>query len=122
MDIGESSRAGFSRSSKLIHLPESSLFSAIADQVNSLKLSVCRRVIPSSLDLTCALLQTQKEDYMSMRAAAAQYMREHPDDFLPFFVSEVNDDAMMSPEEYEKYCVTVEKTSEWGGEPEVSQT
>lgn len=47
-------------------------------------------------------------------------MREHPDDFLPFFVSEINDDAMMSPQEYESYCATVEKTAEWGGEPEVS--
>ncbi|GAA5825130.1 hypothetical protein JCM10212_000351, partial [Sporobolomyces blumeae] len=78
------------------------LFSAIADQANFLKLS------------------STKEDYTSTRTHAANYLRAHPDDFLPFLVSDADPDAPMSPSEYARYCDTVEKTAEWGGEPEVS--
>ncbi|KAK4053937.1 OTU protein [Microbotryomycetes sp. JL221] len=78
------------------------LYSAIADQVNMLGLA------------------GNKEDYSSVRSHAAEYMRAHPDEFLPFLPSEINDDDMMNPAEYSKYCDTVEKTAEWGGEPEIN--
>ncbi|GAA6008155.1 hypothetical protein JCM11491_001904 [Sporobolomyces phaffii] len=77
------------------------LFSAIADQANFLKLSPA------------------KEDYHSTRTHAATYLRSHPDDFLPFLVSDADPDMPMSPAEYGRYCDTVEKTAEWGGEPEI---
>ncbi|KAM0791376.1 hypothetical protein ACM66B_005841 [Microbotryomycetes sp. NB124-2] len=78
------------------------LYSAIADQVNMLGLA------------------EKKEDYSSVRTHAAEIMRQHPDDFLPFLPSEVNDDEMMSSAEYAKYCNTVQNTAEWGGEPEIN--
>ncbi|GAA5918086.1 hypothetical protein JCM6882_004986 [Rhodosporidiobolus microsporus] len=77
------------------------MFSAVADQANFLKLSPA------------------KETYQSTRAHAANYMRTHPDDFLPFLPSEVDPENMMSKSEFARYCDTVEKTAEWGGEPEI---
>ncbi|KAL8281107.1 hypothetical protein RQP46_006465 [Phenoliferia psychrophenolica] len=77
------------------------LYSAIADQVNILQLT----------------LNDRKETYSSVRSYAAQYMRAHPDDFLPFL--ETPEDRLMTPAEYENYCHTVEKTGEWGGQPEI---
>ncbi|GAA5880281.1 hypothetical protein JCM16303_003879 [Sporobolomyces ruberrimus] len=77
------------------------LFSAIADQANFLKLS------------------PEKEDYHATRTHAANYLRKHADDFLPFLVSDADPDMPMSPAEYARYCDTVEKTAEWGGEPEI---
>ncbi|GAA5959273.1 hypothetical protein JCM3765_005129 [Sporobolomyces pararoseus] len=77
------------------------LFSAIADQANFLKLT------------------PEKQDYQSTRTHAANYLRSHADDFLPFLVSDADPDMPMSPAEYSRYCDTVEKTAEWGGEPEI---
>ncbi|GAA5925227.1 deubiquitinase OTU2 [Sporobolomyces koalae] len=77
------------------------LFSAIADQANFLKLAPA------------------KEDYHSTRTHASNYLRAHPDDFLPFLVSDADPDMPMSPAEYSRYCDTVAKTAEWGGEPEI---
>ncbi|GAA5893933.1 deubiquitinase OTU2 [Sporobolomyces salmoneus] len=77
------------------------LFSAIADQANFLKLA------------------PTKEDYQSTRTHAANYLRSHADDFLPFLVSDADPDMPMSTAEYSRYCDTVEKTAEWGGEPEI---
>ncbi|GAA6021085.1 hypothetical protein JCM8202_003844 [Rhodotorula sphaerocarpa] len=77
------------------------MYSAIADQANFVK------------------LVTERETCYSTRRHAAAYMRAHPDDFLPFLPSEVDPDNMMSSEEFQRYCDTVEKTSEWGGEPEI---
>ncbi|GAA5983500.1 hypothetical protein JCM10908_000310 [Rhodotorula pacifica] len=77
------------------------MYSAIADQANFLKIS------------------TAPETYHSTRKHAADYMRTHPDDFLPFLPSEVDPENMMGPDEFRRYCDTVEKTAEWGGEPEI---
>ncbi|GAA5875302.1 hypothetical protein JCM3774_005773 [Rhodotorula dairenensis] len=77
------------------------MYSAIADQANFLKLS------------------PEKETYQTTRKHAADYMRSHPDDFLPFLPSEVDPDNMMGPDEFRRYCDTVENTAEWGGEPEI---
>lgn len=101
MDIGEFSAAiglHFQNSSSF----PCSLYSAIADQANGLGLSV------SSLSLAAALrgradvvprIKTQKETYASTRAHAADYMRSHPDDFLPFLTSDENPEGVMSPGE-----------------------
>ncbi|KWU46966.1 OTU-domain-containing protein [Rhodotorula sp. JG-1b] len=78
------------------------MYSAIADQANFLKLS-----------------QPEKETYQTTRKHAADYMRTHPDDFLPFLPSEEDPENMMGPDEFRRYCDTVEKTAEWGGEPEI---
>ncbi|GAA5992288.1 hypothetical protein JCM11641_001163 [Rhodosporidiobolus odoratus] len=77
------------------------MFSAIADQANFLQLS------------------TTAETYQSTRAHAASYMRSHPGDFLPFLPSNIDPDNVMSQAEFARYCDVVEKTAEWGGEPEI---
>ncbi|GAA5856732.1 hypothetical protein JCM8547_008813 [Rhodosporidiobolus lusitaniae] len=77
------------------------MYSAIADQANFLGLS------------------STKETYQSTRHHAASYMRSHPDDFLPFLPSAIDPENLMSQQEYARYCDTVEKTAEWGGEPEI---
>ena len=63
-----------------------------------------------------------------MRRQAADYMLDHPDDFMPFIPSITGEDSedatthdgMVTPAEYKKYCKLVAETGEGGGEPEVS--
>lgn len=122
------------------------MYSAIADQANFLKLSVRTRMHADTTNRLAdanpraRTLQPEKETYQSTRKHAADYMRTHPDDFLPFLPSEEHPDNMMgpgkflhallrrdgilipilhAPDEFRRYCDTVEKTAEWGGEPEV---
>ncbi|ORY89427.1 hypothetical protein BCR35DRAFT_300610 [Leucosporidium creatinivorum] len=77
------------------------LYSAIADQANLLGLS------------------EYKETFASTRNHAADYLRSHPDDFMPFLTSDEDPEGIMSAGEYSRYCDTVAKTAEWGGEPEI---
>lgn len=79
-------------------LRTSSLYSAIADQVNTMQLTldVSYLSLPELVAaLTCACLQNRKETYSSVRSYASQYMRAHPDDFLPFL--ETPEDRLMTP-------------------------
>ncbi|THU57002.1 hypothetical protein C4D60_Mb11t23160 [Musa balbisiana] len=60
--------------------------------------------------------------FQELRKMAANYMRHHASDFLPFFLSESNIevDADNSPLEiFEKYCKEVESTAVWGGQLEL---
>ena len=50
------------------------------------------------------------EAYADCRQTAAQYIRTHANDFLPYIAAE---GAELGP-----YCETVEKSNEWGGEYE----
>ncbi|KAJ3525510.1 hypothetical protein NM688_g8393 [Phlebia brevispora] len=81
------------------------LFSAVAEQLAIL-----------------GVLPPQQATYEATRRAAADYMQKHPDDFIPFIPSvdnSENDNALMSLEEYERYCATIRDTAAWGGEPEI---
>ena len=62
-----------------------------------------------------------------IRQVAAQYMRDHKDDFIAFLPSpggedtaDATDDGMLTDKGFQKYCRLVAETGEWGGEPEVS--
>ncbi|CAL9145361.1 unnamed protein product, partial [Musa hybrid cultivar] len=60
--------------------------------------------------------------FQELRKMAANYMRNHASDFLPFFLSEskIELDADRSPlERFEKYCEEVESTAAWGGQLEL---
>ncbi|ORX73561.1 OTU-domain-containing protein [Linderina pennispora] len=57
-------------------------------------------------------------DYADMREKAAQYMRSHRDDFLPFMARDDGD--MFSEMDFEEYCDKIEKTAEWGGQQEIT--
>lgn len=52
-------------------------------------------------------------DKQELRKSAAEYMRQNPDDFVPFLYLEDGN--------FEKYCNDVENTACWGGQLEVRQ-
>ncbi|TPX64549.1 hypothetical protein SpCBS45565_g05784 [Spizellomyces sp. 'palustris'] len=74
------------------------MYNAIADQI-----SVRGRGEPMS--------------YKNLRRITANYLREHPEDFVPFLVNQ--DGNPYTPEEYDKYCDDVENTAVWGGQLEL---
>lgn len=86
------------------------LFSAIADQLALLN------ILPSS-----------QANYATVRAAAADYMLRHPDDFVPFIpsisgedgVGATADSGIMTATQFERYCLLIRDTGAWGGEPEI---
>ncbi|KAH7930819.1 cysteine proteinase [Leucogyrophana mollusca] len=86
------------------------LFSAVADQLAILN------ILPSS-----------QANYVTVRTAASTYIFTHPDDFLPFLpcpggedgVGATDNTGLMTPRQFEQYCVTIRDTGAWGGEPEI---
>ncbi|KAI8370497.1 uncharacterized protein BYT42DRAFT_582617 [Radiomyces spectabilis] len=59
----------------------------------------------------------QANSYTELRKIAADYMREHPDDFMPFLYKDNGD--MYTKEDFDRYCDDVENTAVWGGELEI---
>ncbi|KAJ1545264.1 OTU domain-containing protein 6B, partial [Cladochytrium tenue] len=57
------------------------------------------------------------QTYKDVRRIAADYMRAHSDDFLPFLVDDNGD--VMSVEMFAQYCDKVESSAEWGGQLEI---
>ncbi|XP_062917541.1 deubiquitinase OTUD6B [Mobula hypostoma] len=55
---------------------------------------------------------------VELRSLAAEYMRSHVDDFLPFLTNS-NTGDMYTPDEFEKYCHEVASTAAWGGQLEL---
>ena len=86
------------------------LFSAVADQLDVL-----------------GLLPHSAANYTTVRRVAADYILNHPDDFLPFLPSASGEDGagaassgLMSKAEFQSYCQTMRDTGAWGGEPEIT--
>ncbi|CAA7271740.1 unnamed protein product [Cyclocybe aegerita] len=85
------------------------LYSAIADQL-----------------VLLGLASPAQMNYAAIRNFAANYIRSHPDDFLPFLPSTGGEDSegaldagLMNPLQFDSYCKMVRDTATWGGEPEV---
>jgi hypothetical protein len=83
------------------------MYSAIADQLHLLGLS-------------------RDPSYHATRHAAAHYLVDNADAFMPFVASihgedmaGATDDGMMTPEGYREYCKRVEQSGDWGGEIEI---
>lgn len=53
----------------------------------------------------------QDISYKELRKSAAEYMRKHPDDFVPFLYLEDGN--------FDRYCDDIENTACWGGQLEV---
>lgn len=53
----------------------------------------------------------------SLRSQVATYMREHPDDFMPFLTKDNGDSY--TQEDFEEYCKQLETTPAWGGQLEI---
>lgn len=73
-----------------------------------------------------SIIPPEQATYHTTRAAAAKYIAEHPDDFLPFLVAlhdeddpNAASDAPMSFAELQEYCAAIRDTGAWGGEPEI---
>ena len=71
-------------------------------------------------------MTSEQARYEFIRAAAANYIYTHPDDFLPFLPSPEGEDGygansagLMSPQQFEQYCKSIQNTAVWGGEPEI---
>jgi len=85
------------------------LYSAIADQL-----------------VLLGLLKPQQATYKFTRSAAASYMADHPNDFIPFLPSVDGEDGygatsggLMTLSQLAQYCATVRDSGAWGGEPEI---
>ncbi|KAJ2699295.1 OTU protein [Coemansia sp. IMI 203386] len=74
------------------------LYSAFADQVNT--------------------YHGSSSSFQDMRCLAAQYMRQHRDDFMPFMVTDCGD--MFTDADFERYCDRIESTADWGGHQEIT--
>ncbi|KAJ3416492.1 OTU domain-containing protein 6B [Chytridiales sp. JEL 0842] len=55
--------------------------------------------------------------YTHLRKLAAEYMRSHPDDFMPFLVDDNGD--MLTEDKFQKYCDDMANTAVWGGQLEI---
>lgn len=81
------------------------LYSAVADQLSLL-----------------GKLPGSQATYVTMRAAAANYIESHANDFLPFLPTTEDPgegSGLMSLEKFQQYCDSIRGTSVWGGEPEI---
>ncbi|KAG2157058.1 hypothetical protein DEU56DRAFT_762857 [Suillus clintonianus] len=85
------------------------LFSAVADQLALLN-----------------ILPPNQANYVTVRAAASNFIYTHPDHFLPFLPSAFGEDGVgatsegfMTPRQFEQYCMSIKDTGAWGGEPEI---
>lgn len=94
------------------------LYAAIADQINVRHPTI-----------------SVKYNYEMVRRAAAQHMRAHRAEFMPFVADDAEpasggdnseqgtcrrERARLTAARFAHYCDTVEHTSEWGGQPEIA--
>lgn len=61
---------------------------------------------------------TSPYNFQKLREMVSSYMRDHADDFLPFF-SENETEGGSESERFESYCKEVESTAAWGGQLEL---
>ncbi|KAK8201667.1 hypothetical protein IWZ01DRAFT_443138 [Phyllosticta capitalensis] len=83
------------------------LYSAIADQMASQGLDLKPRIQPAVIDQN-AEGDKKQEGFKVVRAAAADWISGHADDFVPFL-----------EEPLDSYVVKVRDTGEWGGHMEL---
>ncbi|KAI9287444.1 hypothetical protein BC943DRAFT_319802 [Umbelopsis sp. AD052] len=58
-----------------------------------------------------------KANYKELRKEAADYIRGHPDDFIPFLYKD--DGGMYTNDDLNQYCDELENTAVWGGQLEI---
>lgn len=59
-----------------------------------------------------------KRSIQELRKICADCMRKNREEFAPFLI-DPNSGEMLNEDEFEAYCRKVEKTTNWGGQPEV---
>ncbi|CAO3681156.1 unnamed protein product [Umbelopsis ramanniana] len=58
-----------------------------------------------------------KTNYKELRKEAADYIKGHPDDFIPFLYKD--DGGMYTYDDLKQYCDELENTAVWGGQLEI---
>ncbi|CAO3658842.1 unnamed protein product [Umbelopsis vinacea] len=56
-------------------------------------------------------------NYKELRKEAAEYIRGHPDDFIPFLYKD--DGGIYTEDDLKQYCDELENTAVWGGQLEI---
>lgn len=89
------------------------LYRAIADQLQTLQISIDRSVLSSKIEIR----DHGQVDYRALRIVAAQHLRSHAIEFAPFLGIDPESDSAS----YEAYCGKVESDSlaDWGGQLEI---
>eukprot|EP01026_Neomeris_dumetosa_P026937 TRINITY_DN21933_c0_g1_i2.p1 TRINITY_DN21933_c0_g1~~TRINITY_DN21933_c0_g1_i2.p1 ORF type:complete len:384 (-),score=93.45 TRINITY_DN21933_c0_g1_i2:294-1445(-) len=60
-------------------------------------------------------------NYDQLRQQAAEYVRGHKEEFLPFILGEMDENETDNPDEaFTKYCHQLQATAAWGGEVEAT--
>ncbi|CEP60849.1 deubiquitinase OTU2 LALA0_S02e01024g [Lachancea lanzarotensis] len=93
------------------------LFASILDQIQTRHHNDCEYDFPATYaEITTA--QDSKDVNFSvyaLRSLACCYIREHPDDFVPYLF----DEATLSVKDISDYTKSMQETAEWGGEVEI---
>lgn len=87
------------------------LYSAVADQMRQLNLALepgHGQDVEVEDNGSRSEKDVRRDDYKTIRRAAAAYMSSHPDDFTPFL-----------EEPFDEYVHKVRDTGEWGGQLEL---
>lgn len=71
-----------------------------------------------SIEHQLRLTRNRSVTVNELRSIAADYIRRHKEDFLPFLTSS-DGESMMTDQEFEDYCHKIEATTTWGGQPEL---
>lgn len=61
---------------------------------------------------------SEAASYLQLRKMAADFIRQHPDDFVPFLMDEEFESDDLEAELL-KYCEKVSETAAWGGQVEL---
>jgi len=84
------------------------VFPLFSDEIISMYAAILHQINPKGS--ASGVVQTVQQ----LRNMAADFMRSHPDDFMPFM------DEVSSEEQFIKYCNDVQRTAAWGSQLEVT--
>ncbi|MCJ1362870.1 hypothetical protein MMC16_001976 [Acarospora aff. strigata] len=84
------------------------LYSAVADQLNQIGVGLIPQISPQIASSETDTSPVGLVDYKIVRYAAADFMSQNPDDFIPFLEEPLND-----------YTNKIKNTAEWGGQLEL---
>ncbi|KAF8562821.1 hypothetical protein P879_08638 [Paragonimus westermani] len=112
----------FSRKLRIYEIPSDGdcLYRSIAHQLIQRKIPVpdLQSKCPTADGKPSTFLDDPAHLAQSLRFIASHYLRENRDTFLSFMISP-DSGGLMSDDEYNAYCDSVEKPSVWGGQVEM---
>eukprot|EP01103_Thecamoeba_quadrilineata_P012791 TRINITY_DN3387_c0_g1_i1.p1 TRINITY_DN3387_c0_g1~~TRINITY_DN3387_c0_g1_i1.p1 ORF type:complete len:184 (-),score=40.86 TRINITY_DN3387_c0_g1_i1:27-578(-) len=71
--------------------------------------------VAHQLSLDPEIQKQKKKEQVSLRKLVSRYMRDHPNEFIPF----IDSDTEVTFETFLEYCDQTENTSTWGGQVEL---